>query len=70
MAYQIITKKCTSCGDCKWDCPNEAISMVGYAYVIDPEKCTECEGFYDKPQCASVCPVPNTCVPLLRDEPK
>ncbi|ADM89963.1 3Fe-4S ferredoxin:4Fe-4S ferredoxin, iron-sulfur binding domain protein [Candidatus Karelsulcia muelleri CARI] len=26
-------------------------------YFIVPEKCTECLGFYDEPQCASVCPV-------------
>ena len=26
-------------------------------YVIDPAKCTECVGFYDKEQCAAVCPV-------------
>ncbi|MBN4081583.1 4Fe-4S dicluster domain-containing protein [bacterium AH-315-C07] len=26
-------------------------------YYITPEKCTECEGFHDEPQCAAVCPV-------------
>jgi len=26
-------------------------------YFIVPEKCTECKGFHDEPQCASVCPV-------------
>ena len=26
-------------------------------YYIVPEKCTECQGFHDEPQCASVCPV-------------
>jgi ferredoxin len=26
-------------------------------YYIVPEKCTECIGFHDEPQCASVCPV-------------
>jgi len=69
MAYQIIAGKCTNCGDCKWDCPNEAISVRGSVHVIDPEKCTECKGFYDKPQCVSVCPVPNTCVPLKEARP-
>jgi ferredoxin len=26
-------------------------------YFIVEEKCTECKGFHDEPQCASVCPV-------------
>jgi ferredoxin len=30
-------------------------------YFIVKEKCTECIGFYDTPQCASVCPV-NCCI--------
>lgn len=31
-------------------------------YYIVPDKCTECTGFHDEPQCASVCPV-DCCVP-------
>lgn len=30
-------------------------------YYIVPEKCTECQGFHEEPQCASVCPV-DCCV--------
>ena len=30
-------------------------------YYIVPEKCTECKGFHDEPQCAAVCPV-DCCV--------
>jgi ferredoxin len=26
-------------------------------YYIVPDKCTECQGFHEEPQCASVCPV-------------
>ncbi|ADU91889.1 4Fe-4s ferredoxin iron-sulfur binding domain protein [Taylorella equigenitalis 14/56] len=26
-------------------------------YVIEPDKCTECVGHHDEPQCMSVCPV-------------
>ena len=26
-------------------------------YFITHEKCTECKGFHDEPQCAAVCPV-------------
>jgi len=31
-------------------------------YYIVPEKCTECTGFHEEPQCAAVCPV-DCCVP-------
>ncbi|MFT4666109.1 MAG: ferredoxin [Polaribacter sp.] len=31
-------------------------------YFIVPDKCTECKGFHDEPQCAAVCPV-DCCVP-------
>jgi ferredoxin len=31
-------------------------------YYIVPEKCTECIGFHEEPQCAAVCPV-DCCVP-------
>ena len=34
---------------------NDAISMD--LYYISPDKCTECVGFHDEPQCAAVCPV-------------
>ena len=30
-------------------------------YYIAHEKCTECVGFHDEPQCAAVCPV-DCCV--------
>jgi ferredoxin len=26
-------------------------------YYIVPDKCTECQGFHEEPQCVSVCPV-------------
>jgi ferredoxin len=31
-------------------------------FYIVPDKCTECKGFHDEPQCAAVCPV-DCCVP-------
>ncbi len=31
-------------------------------YYIVPNKCTECQGFHEEPQCASVCPV-DVCIP-------
>ena len=35
--------------------------MDDYYYIV-PDKCTECEGFHEEPQCAAVCPV-DCCVP-------
>ena len=37
------------------DKENEPIDMD--VYYISPDKCTECVGFHDEPQCAAVCPV-------------
>lgn len=31
-------------------------------YYIVPDKCTECTGFHEEPQCAAVCPV-DCCIP-------
>lgn len=41
------------------DAPQPAVSNDFYYIVTD--KCTECVGFHDEPQCASVCPV-DCCV--------
>jgi ferredoxin len=32
-------------------------------YVISFDKCTECVGHFDEPQCAEVCPVDDCCIP-------
>ena len=56
-----ITDECINCDVCEPECPNEAISQGEEIYVIDPEKCTECVGHYDTPQCVEVCPV--HCIP-------
>jgi len=32
-------------------------ALAEKVYYIVPEKCTECVGYYDEPQCVSVCPV-------------
>lgn len=39
---------------------NEPVDMDVYFIVTD--KCTECKGFHEEPQCAAVCPV-DCCVP-------
>lgn len=41
------------------DDTNEPVDMDVYYIVTD--KCTECVGFHDEPQCAAVCPV-DCCV--------
>lgn len=56
MAY-MITEDCINCSACEAACPNEAISAGENTYVIDPDKCTECKGYYDTQQCAYVCAV-------------
>ncbi|MCL2679007.1 MAG: YfhL family 4Fe-4S dicluster ferredoxin [Dehalococcoidia bacterium] len=56
MAYK-ISDDCISCGACESECPNKAISEGDSKYVIDPARCTECIGSFDKPQCADTCPV-------------
>ncbi|MGZ3182801.1 MAG: YfhL family 4Fe-4S dicluster ferredoxin [Telluria sp.] len=61
----IITDDCINCDVCEPECPNEAISMGPEIYVIDPQKCTECVGHFDEPQCQQVCPV--SCIPIHPD---
>ena len=51
-----ITEECTSCGACETECPNQAISEGESVYVINPELCTECVGFFAEAQCVGVCP--------------
>lgn len=63
MALKIVVDTCTVCGACEFECPNAAIGFESDTYVIDPALCTECQGAFDAPQCAEVCPVPQTCVP-------
>ena len=72
-----ITEECIACGACEAECPNNAIYEAGnpysiggqefpalsedYTYIV-PDKCTECVGFHEEPQCAAVCPV-DCCIP-------
>ena len=66
-----ITDECIACNACEPECPNTAIYNAGDPYVYEgeehealsdeftyvvPEKCTECVGFYDEPQCIEACP--------------
>ena len=57
-----ITEECINCDVCEPECPNEAITQGEEIYEIDPNRCTECVGHFDQPQCREVCPV--DCIPL------
>lgn len=57
----IITDECINCDVCEPECPNNAISEGKLYYEIDPNRCTECVGHFDTPQCVEVCPV--DCIP-------
>ena len=70
MAY-LITEDCIDCNACEIECPNNAIYGPGVTWdfenkehealsedhtYIAYEKCTECVGYYDEPQCVVSCP--------------
>ena len=61
----LITDDCINCDVCEPECPNDAIYMGPEIYEIYPNKCTECVGHYDEPQCQQVCPV--ACIPFNPD---
>jgi len=52
----MITEDCLACGACAPECPTEAIAEGDPIYIIDPDKCVECEGYFDTPQCVEACP--------------
>jgi Fe-S-cluster-containing hydrogenase component 2 len=55
-----INEACVNCWACLPLCPSNAITsnLDGSAYfTIDAKKCTECEGDFSDPQCASICPI-------------
>jgi len=67
----LITEDCIACNACEAECPNTAIYSAGEPYFYNGEekeaisdeftyvvadKCTECVGFYDEPQCIPACP--------------
>jgi ferredoxin len=54
---RLITQECIACGLCEPECPNDAISLEDSLYVVDSWLCTECIGFFETPQCGTVCPV-------------
>lgn len=56
MALKIINS-CVNCYACQPVCPSEAIYKAEAHFLINPKKCTECNGDYEDPQCATICPI-------------
>lgn len=56
MALSII-ESCVNCYACEPLCPSQAIYMGDRFFSIDAKKCTECDGDFSDPQCASICPI-------------
>lgn len=52
-----IVEPCVSCFACLEVCPSDAIFEAKPHFMIDAKKCTECDGDYADPQCASICPI-------------
>lgn len=58
----IIDNSCITCNACIEVCPVNAISddehnpLGNPYYYVHPEKCVECVGIHEDPQCAAICP--------------
>jgi ferredoxin len=59
-----ITDDCIACDVCESECPVNAISKKDDGYVINPQLCQECKGYYKTPHCIELCPV-DACVPRI-----
>lgn len=56
MSLEII-ESCVNCFACMEVCPSDAIIEAKPHFMIEAKKCSECDGDYADPQCASICPV-------------
>ncbi|MFV8818414.1 4Fe-4S binding protein [Haliea sp. E17] len=56
MALSIVDS-CVNCWACYDVCPSDAIYQGSPHFEINAKKCTECEGDYAHPQCATICPI-------------
>jgi len=61
MAFKIV-EGCINCWACESLCPSRAIYEARPHFLIDTKNCTECEGDYSDPQCASICPIEGAIV--------
>lgn len=67
MALEIISS-CVNCFACEPLCPSNAIYEAKPHFMIDSKKCTECEGDFAEPQCASICPIEGAILDALGQE--
>lgn len=71
MALEIIDT-CINCEACLPLCPNKAILVAAPPqfphFMIVAERCNECAGDHDVPQCASICPVEGAIIDALGRE--
>ncbi len=56
MALSIVAS-CVNCWACLDVCPSDAIVSAEPHFLIESKNCTECDGDYADPQCASICPI-------------
>lgn len=66
-----INENCVNCWACLPLCPSDAIKANEEGrthFVIDPKKCTECDGDYATPQCATICPIESAILDTAGDE--
>lgn len=52
-----IVESCVNCFACLEVCPSEAIYEAKPHFLVDAKKCSECDGDFADPQCASICPI-------------
>ena len=72
MVTLLITEDCINCKACDTICPTNAIypggkdyqlknikykAPVKEHYYIVQDKCNFCEGVYEEPECANICPM-------------
>ena len=61
MAVKIVAA-CIDYWACLPLCPAQAIYEAKPHFQVDAGLCTECEGYYAEPQCASICPIEGAIV--------
>lgn len=62
MSMKINSDECTACGDCASACKNHAITSKGAYFVVNADKCNECESEASQ-QCMDACPA--SCIDFL-----
>lgn len=67
MSLEII-ESCVNCWACLPLCPNDAIYEAAPTFLINADKCTECEGDFDEPQCATICPIEGAILDAIGEE--